>query len=272
MIDMIIILLIVVLLALLFLLSQMGRTGHKGLAALRGWNYAHRGLHGDGRPENSMSAFRAALEHGYGIEFDVHLMKDGNLAVIHDSSLKRTAGVDIRIEDLTLEELPGYFLEGTQEIIPTFQQVLELYSGKAPLIIELKPVGNNISQLSQGVCDALEGYSGSFCIESFDPRCIRWLRRNRPEIIRGQLSENFLKTKSSKMPLVLKLVMTLNLPNFLTRPDFVAYKFADRNNFSIWLCRKIWKIQGVTWTLRDPADHSVAVSEAWIPIFENYIP
>ena len=272
MIDMIAFILVAVILAGLFVLSQRGRTGHKGLSALKGWNYAHRGLHGEGKPENSIAAFRAALEGGYGIEFDVHLMKDGNLAVIHDASLKRTAGVDVRIEDLTIEDLPKYFLEGTQEYIPTFRQVLELYSGRAPLIIELKPERGNVAQLSMAVCDALEGYSGPFCIESFDPRCVRWLRQNRPDLIRGQLAENFFKSKTSKLSFVLKLTMSLNLLNFLTRPDFVAYKFADRKNFSVWLCRKIWKLQGVTWTLRDPKDHLIAAEEGWITIFENYNP
>ena len=97
------IILTVLILLILFLLA--GRRNHPDLEKLRGWSYAHRGLHGSGIPENSMAAFRAALEKGYGIEFDVHLMKDGELAVIHDSSLKRTAGVDIRIEDLTKEDL-----------------------------------------------------------------------------------------------------------------------------------------------------------------------
>ncbi|MBQ2785335.1 MAG: glycerophosphodiester phosphodiesterase [Oscillospiraceae bacterium] len=270
--EMTVLLLIAVFLVFLFLLSQKGRSGHEGLSALRGWNYAHRGLHSEGKPENSMAAFRAALEHGYGIEFDVHLMKDGNLAVIHDSSLRRTAGADVRIEDLSAGELSNYPLEGTVEVIPTFQQVLELCSSKAPMIIELKSVAGNFVQLSKAVCDALDGYSGSYCIESFDPRCVRWLRLNRPDVIRGQLAENFLKSKASKLPFLLKLAMTLNLPNFYTRPDFVAYKFSDRKNLSVWLCRKIWRIQGVTWTLRDPRDHLTAVTEDWIPIFEHYNP
>ena len=86
-----------------YLFLIRGRSGHPGLQALQGWNYAHRGLHGNGVPENSMLAFRKALEHGYGIELDIHLMKDGNLAVIHDTSLLRTAGVDVNITDLTTE-------------------------------------------------------------------------------------------------------------------------------------------------------------------------
>ena len=265
-------LIVLIVFTLLFLLSQRGRTGHKGLAALRGWNYAHRGLHGNGVPENSMAAFRNALDHSYGIELDIHLMKDGNLAVIHDASLKRTAEVDLRIEDLTKEDLAQYPLEGTGETIPLFRDVLALFGGKAPMIVELKPENGNFAELSEAACNMLDDYNGTYCIESFDPRCIRWLRKNRPDIIRGQLAENFLKSKTSKVSIVLKLAMTLNLMNFLTRPDFVAYRFTDRKNFSIWLCRKVWRIQGVTWTLRTQKDHDSAVEEGWIPIFENYIP
>ena len=100
---MITLLIILILAAALYALSTMCRKGHQGLEALRGWAYAHRGLHGNGVPENSMAAFRAALDSGYGIELDVHLMKDGKLAVIHDASLKRTAGTDVKIEELTEE-------------------------------------------------------------------------------------------------------------------------------------------------------------------------
>ena len=119
-------LIILVALAALLLFLLAGRRNHPGLEKLRGWSYAHRGLHGEGIPENSMAAFRRSLEHGYGIELDVHLMKDGELAVVHDSSLKRTAGADVKIEDLTKEDLEKYPLEGTEETIPLFKDVLAL--------------------------------------------------------------------------------------------------------------------------------------------------
>ena len=121
----------------LYVLSLRCRRGNPQLQKLRLWAYAHRGLHGKGVPENSMAAFRLALEKGYGIELDVHLMADGNLAVIHDASLLRTAGADVQIEDLTLKDLSKYRLEGTQEQIPLFSDVLKLFDGKAPMIIEL---------------------------------------------------------------------------------------------------------------------------------------
>ena len=261
----------ILLLAILYLLALNGRRGHKGLRKLRGWAYAHRGLHGNGVPENSMLAFRKALEGGYGIEFDVHQMKDGTLAVIHDSSLKRTAGVDVLIEDLTLEDLDKYRLEGTDEKIPLFSELLELYDGKAPLIIELKAHGNHAA-LTEAVCNAMENYKGVYCMESFDPRVVQWLRKNRPEIIRGQLAENFLKAKHNSLNIVIKFIMTNHLMNFLTLPDFVAYKFDDRKNLGTWICRNFWKLKGVTWTVRSKEDYETAIAEGWIPIFENFVP
>lgn len=263
---------ILLILVILYLLALRGRTGHPGVEQLKGWNYAHRGLHRAGVPENSLAAFRAAVEHGYGAELDVHLLKDGALAVIHDSKLKRTTGLEGRVEDLTAAELKNCPLEGTKETIPTFEEVLKVFFGKTPLIIELKPEGGNHAALCEAACKAMEGYQGVWCMESFDPRCVYWLRKNRPEIVRGQLAENSLKHSESRLPLPLKLVLSLHLENFLCRPDFVAYHFDTRKVLSNDICRKLWGIQGVTWTLRKPEDHKTAVSEGWIPIFENYLP
>ena len=266
------ILIILLILLVLYTLAVVGRRGHPGLKALRGWGYAHRGLHGNGIPENSMAAFRAALDAGYGIELDIHLTKDGNLAVIHDHSLLRTAGVEKKIEDLTVEELSAYPLEGTGETIPTFSQVLALYAGKAPLIIELKAIDNNHAALCEAACKAMEGYSGPWCMESFDPRCVYWLRKHHPQIIRGQLTENFMADKSNPLHPVLKFGITHQLANFLLVPDFVAYKFADRKTLGNFLVRKIWGVQGVTWTLKSQEDYDTAVKEGWIPIFEGFRP
>ena len=255
-----------------YLLALRGRTGHPGLQKLRGWNYTHRGLHSPGVPENSLAAFRAGVARGYGSEFDVHLLKDGGLAVIHDSALKRTTGREGKVEDLSTEDLKSCFLEGTDETIPTFREVLEVYSGKAPVIIELKPDGGNYAQLCEAACTEMEGFEGSWCMESFDPRVVRWLRKNRPEIIRGQLSENYLKKPQSKLPLILKFALAFHLENFLCRPDFIAYDFPTRKVLSNPICRKLWGLEAVTWTLRTPEDHETALKEGWIPIFENYIP
>lgn len=253
----------------IYLFCLGGRTGHKDLHKLCGWNYAHRGLHDDTRPENSMAAFHASLEAGYGIELDIHLMKDGNLAVIHDSSLKRVAGADVTIEELTAEDLPNYTLGNSNEHIPLFAQVLDLYQGKAPLIVELKCVNGNHAALCEAALKLLDAYDGLFCMESFDPRVTHWLRKNRPDIIRGQLSENWMKS-AIKLPWVLKFAMTYHISNIYTRPDFIAYKYADRKAFGTDICRKFWRIQGVSWTLKTREEYDTAVKEGWIPIFEGF--
>lgn len=261
-----------VVLATTSLYALKGRTGHPGLENLKGWGYAHRGLHGNGIPENSMAAFRAALDGGYGIELDIHLMRDGNLAVIHDASLLRTAGADVRIEDLTAEDLENYRLEGTDEKIPLFRDVMALYEGKAPMIVELKPVGGNHAALAEAACELMKDYKGVYCMESFDPRCVAWLRKNRPEVIRGQLTENFV-AHDSKLHPAIRFLLTHNLLNFSTVPDFVAYKFDHRHDsFTTALCRNVWDVQGVSWTIRCQEDYDTAVQEGWLPIFEGFTP
>ena len=181
----------------LYLFAIRCRNGQTGMKEFRGWNYAHRGLYGNGIPENSMAAFKAALDHGYGIELDVHLLKDGNLAVMHDSLLNRTTGQPGRLEDLTTEDLKKYSLEGTDQTIPEFMDVLTLYNGKAPLIVELKPVDGNHAALTEAVCNMMKSYKGLYCLESFDPRCIQWLRKNRPEILRGVLAYDYTKGRGN---------------------------------------------------------------------------
>ena len=149
----VIILLVLLILGELFTLMLQCRRGHSAWGLLRLFRYAHRGYHDKPRiPENSMAAFRRAIENGFGAELDVHLMRDGHLAVIHDASLKRTAGADVLVEDLTAEELKTYRLEGTDERIPLLEEVLELFQDRTPLIIELKAERGNHAALAEATC------------------------------------------------------------------------------------------------------------------------
>ena len=255
----------------LYMLSTQGRANHPGMEELKKWKYAHRGLHNDQLPENSIAAFRAALDHGYGIELDIHLIKDGNLAVMHDCDLKRTTGCEGKITDLTTEELKNFHLGGTEETIPTFRQVLDLFAGKAPLIIELK-CDNNPEALVDAAVAAMDGYEGPWCMESFDPRCVYFLKKKYPEVIRGQLTEDYFKSENVKISPYLKWALKNQVLNFMTMPDFVAYNCRDRKTISNSLVRKYWGVAGVTWTLRNKAEYDAAVEEGWIPIFEGFEP
>ena len=269
---MIAILIILLLLALLYVLSTVCRKNHDGVRLLEGHAYAHRGLHGEGSPENSMEAFGKAVDAGYGIELDVHLLSDGDLAIIHDSLLQRTTGAQGCIEDLTRSDLTNYKLNGTEQTIPLFSDVLSLVDGRVPLIIELKVKDGNYAQLCKTVCGALDGYQGVFCLESFDPRCVFWLRRHRPDLIRGQLVMNYLTSGNGKLPWFAKFMVTHQMFNFLTYPDFIAYRYTDRKTFSNVLCRKLWGAKGVTWTLPNQKEYDAAENEGWIPIFEGFKP
>ncbi|MBQ8474922.1 MAG: glycerophosphodiester phosphodiesterase [Clostridia bacterium] len=266
------IIILVLFLSLLYMVALKGRNNHRGLTAIKKSLYAHRGLHrSPDIPENSLSAFKLAIAKGYGCELDVHLLRDGGLAVFHDSTLNRMTGENGNIYDLGENDLKNYKLNGTSDTIPLFSEVLALFENKAPLIIELKTDKNNAVALCEAVFKLLDSYKGIYCVESFDPRVLMWLRKNRPDVIRGQLCQNFLKD-TSKMVKIIDLILTSLILNFLTRPDFIAYKFKDRSNLANLICLKLWKIQGVSWTLRNKQDLHTALNENLIPIFENFEP
>lgn len=261
-------------LALVWLLALMPRRQAPAtMTELTQWRYAHRGYHDNALaiPENSLAAFRRAVEHGFGAELDVHLTKDGRLAVMHDESLMRMCGIDLRLCDLTAPEIAEYRLHATQEQVPFLEQVLPLFEREAPLIIELKTHGSNAGTLCQALMQTLDSYSGLYCIESFDPRVVFWFRRNRPDVVRGQLSENFTRDGTKLYPL-LRFLMHNLLTNFLTQPDFVAYNFRDRNDRSFSLCRRMYDVQEFSWTVRSKAEQSVAEHAGSVIIFEGFDP
>ena len=269
-----IVLLILVLLTGLWLLSFRGKRSSGDFHGLAKYHYAHRGLHdsASGIPENSLLAFRKAVEHGYGAELDVHLSKDGRLVVIHDESLLRTAGVDRKVCDCTTRELRSYFLEETGEPIPFLEEVLPLFAGKTPLVVELKPYAKNHAALAEATCKLLDQYPDlQFCIESFDPRALYWLKKHRPEIIRGQLASNFMKDRNG-LSAPLAFLLTNLMTNFLTVPHFVAYNFSDRNNLSLRLCRKLWGVQEFSWTVTSPRRGEKLRREGSVLIFEGFQP
>ena len=249
-----------------------GRRNHPAWPVLERFRYAHRGLHDKEHsiPENSLAAFRLAAEHGYGAELDVHLTRDGRLAVIHDDSLLRTAGADVKASQLTAAQLGKYRLEGTDEKIPFLEEVLPLFQGKSPLIVELKVEGN-AAALAKATCDLLDQYQVDYCIESFHPLAVRWLKKHRPDVCRGQLSENFLKTRTG-LGRGADFVMTHLLTSFLTTPDFIAYNLHHRRRLALRLIRRAWGVREVSWTVRTPSELAECERDGCLSIFEQFEP
>jgi len=269
------ILLILIILLEVWTLLLRCRRGHPAWKELRLFRYAHRGFHDKeaGIPENSLPAFRRAVENAYGAELDVHLTRDGRLAVIHDASLKRTAGADVLVEDLTAEELARYRLEGTEEKIPFLEDVLAIFAGRTPLVVEIKAERGNHEALTKAACEMLDRFPVRYCVESFDPRVLVWLKKNRPDIVRGQLSEQFLRHGEGGQQSKATLFALQNLlMNFLTQPDFIAYRFSDRHTTALRWCKKIYHVQEIDWTIRSREDMRQAEEEGNLVIFERFDP
>ena len=244
--------------------------GKPDVSALRGVHYAHRGLHDNksDAPENSMKAFQKAVDAGYGIELDVQLSKDEIPVVFHDETLNRMCGVDGKVWQYTLEELQKMKLADSDETIPTFEAVLKTVGGKVPLIVEYK-----LDVPSTKVCDIadpmLKNYRGTYCIESFHPFAVRWYKLHRPEVIRGQLSEDFMKVEKYKGKPLYWILSNLML-NFLGRPDFIAYNHKDCKNVSRRLCTKLGALP-VAYTIKSQEQYENVKNEFDLFIFDSFI-
>ena len=209
--------------------------------------YAHRGLHGKGVPENSLSAFRAAVAAGYGIELDVQLSADGEVMVFHDENLLRMTGCDASLYGKTAAELSALCLADSEEHIPTLAEVLSLVGGRVPLLVEIKSDHGTVA-VCEKTAALLDSYAGEYMIESFHPFAVNWFRKNRPAVVRGQLSAHLFK-KGDRTPSM--FIAENLLLNFLSRPDFVAYDYHNKNRFSFALCRAVYRPYTLAWTVKD---------------------
>lgn len=225
------------------------------IAAFKGKVFAHRGMFGGENPENSLGAFAKAVENGYGIELDVQVSADGEPIVFHDYNLLRMYGENKTVDSLTAEELKEYG-------IPTLREALEIIDGKVPVIVELKGESADVS-VAPITAEVLDEYVGEYCVESFNPRIVKWFKDCRPDVIRGQLSGSHLMEGKKSI----KFFMLENLMlNFISRPDFIAYDHKSRAKISLALCRKLFNIPVIAWTIRTSEEWSKCADK-----FDSYI-
>lgn len=255
---------------LLYLFLIAPRRHRAAGAYYASWNYAHRGLHDDTLPENSLAAFDAACRAGYGIELDVQLSRDGVPMVFHDATLTRVCGIDAPLSDYTAEELGRMTLCGKAgHTVPTFAEVLRTVGGRVPLLVEIKG-GRHVAPVCEGAAALLDAYGGEYCIESFSPYAVRWFRKHRPGVVRGQLSDRLFAEKGYRN-LACFLVESM-LVNFLTRPDFIAYRLEHCHVPSFYLARRLLGARAYAWTVKD--EKGLRRSRALFDcvIFEGFLP
>lgn len=208
---------------------------------------AHRGIHNikNGIPENSLMAFKKAIENNYTIELDLHVLKDNSIVVFHDDNLERMTGINKYIKDVTYEEIKNLKLQNTDYTIPLFKDVLNLVNGNVPIIMELK-YDVKCGILEKKTMDILKEYKGKYAIKSFSPLSVYWMKKNYPEVIRGQLCYDF---KDQRMNIIKKWLLRNMALNFLTTPDFISYGINSLPNRRIQRYRKNKLILG--WTIRN---------------------
>ena len=261
---------VLALLAVLYLLAIKPNPRRAEAEAFAHGCYAHRGLHNEERPENSLAAFRAAVEAGYDIELDVQLSRDGVPMVFHDATLSRMCGVHARLSEYTAEELSRMPLGAHAEhTIPTLAEVLSLVDGRVKLLVEIK-TEKDCTPVCERTAALLDAYNGPFCVESFSPYAVRWLRENRPTWVRGQLSSRFLCDPRHKN--ASGFIIQMLLPNFLTKPDFIAFDCRYSRYFSFKLASRLFRVYSLGWTVKTRAQEIVCRPHFDGIIFEGYLP
>lgn len=251
----------------MFVLLNPGCKRKRGLKKSVTVNYAHRGLHGGGVPENSLTAYKLAVESGYGIELDVQLSRDGEVMVMHDYSLERMTGDKRKLSEVDAYELDTLRLSVTDEKIPRFSEVLNLVGGRVPLLVELKGEHPDCS-LCPKVNEMLSSYYGDYIIESFNPILLSWFRKNNPLIVRGILTTKICNGKGKNIVNALIQIMALN---FMARPDFIAYD-GRYKRLPVSICTKLFRLPAFVWTVRTESEREQINDKNTNIIFENIRP
>jgi glycerophosphoryl diester phosphodiesterase len=229
---------------------------------LKEWTYAHRGLHGPGRVENSPSAFRAAIEAGLGIECDIQRSRDGVAMVYHDWDFSRLNGRSEASDALDAADWRALRYADSDEGPFALSDLLELVAGRVPLLIEIKSRPRySVDRSCERVVEALSGYRGLHAVMSFDPRVSRWLRRYSPKTLRGLVmreDEHGHTQQAWQRHLVL----------WIAKPDFMAYHVAALpNRFAAGL--RSYGMPLLTWTVDSPERLAIARTHADAPIAEG---
>lgn len=252
----------------LYILLLRPRTEHKTSVEPLRVDYAHRGLHGDFAVENTMQAFCAADREGYGIELDVRLSADKKVIVFHDDTLLRLCGRNERVDSKTASELSWIDIKGTYEKIPLLEDVLAAIDPSTPLCIELK---GNDTALCVELAKLLDGYEGYYSVKSFNPILIGWYKKNRPRVVRGLLVSNFL-TKDFHGNIFTRALATSMLLSFIARPDYLSYDCRHPKLLPLVICKKLYKVMTLTWTVNTPELYGKAKARGDIVIFEGFEP
>jgi glycerophosphoryl diester phosphodiesterase len=234
---------------------------------------AHRGLHGNGIIENSLSAAAAAAAANYAIEVDLQLSKDGEVIVFHDETLDRLTAEQGNVNTRTAVELKAIKLKETSDTIPSLSELLVLVAGKVPLVLELKSPWDGDTTLAKKVADELVTYEGPVVVMSFDPDLVAALKTYAPGLPRGIVAErHYLHPYWKFLSAGKKRDLGLLLHFLRTKPHFVAYAQFDLPAIAPLIARYVFGVPLLSWTVRTEKER--AHVSRWVDqiIFEHIRP
>lgn len=231
---------------------------------------AHRGLwtrHGP--PENSLAAFEAACEAGYGIELDVQLSSDGEAMVFHDSRLGRLTGREGKIADYTAADLGEMKLADSEETIPTLTETLALVGHRAMVLIELKTPYGEVGPLEQRVHDIIIDHAGPVAIIGFNPYSHAWFADRHPNILRGLDSHAYKPADAARMAPEQRKAYARLEHVAIARPHFLALGLDMLPDARADAYRE-GGMPVVAWTTRAPAEWDKVRPHCDNHIFEGF--
>ncbi len=234
---------------------------------------AHRGLHDavHGIIENSLSAFAAAMRHGYGIECDLQVSADGEAMVFHDDCLDRLTRESGPVTAATSKELRKIALKGTRDHITTLDDLLHHVAGRTPLVIELKSHWDGDDRLARRAVAVLNRYDGPFALMSFDPDMVQQVRDLAPAMPRGIVADRVNGHDCTILPFARRLDLRNlgHLPR--TRPHFLSYDVGGLPSPASRLFREAG-LPVICWTVRDEATRARALNWCDQITFEGFFP
>lgn len=219
------------------------------------WEFAHRGLHREGVPENSLAAAEGAIARGMGIECDIQRSADDHAMVFHDWDLARLTGEAGDTEHRTAEALEELRLLGTDQHPVRLAHFLEVVAGRVPLLVEIKSKpGYDVEWTCSSVAWLLDSYRGDVAVMSFDPRVPEWFADQASRITRGVVGTDSLENGFEGV---------WRTPEALAaaQPDFLAIDVRDLTRSEA----AAWRAAGrplLTWTVRSAETRATGLAHA----------
>lgn len=235
---------------------------------------AHRGLHDAARGviENSTSAVKAALGHGYAIEVDLQCAAGDQPVVFHDATLDRLTNETGPVAARDLESLRAISFKGSSDRILSLPDLLSLIAGYVPLVLEVKSTWTKDGRFEANIAAQLKDYSGPVAVMSFDPHSVAAFRHVAPVLPRGLVADRFDGKHWRDLTPRQRFAMRHLFTAAFARPHFIAYDVKALPALAPLVAKTVFGLPLLTWTVRTDADRERALRYADAMIFEGIEP